>query len=189
MSENNWIDDDDVEVPLFLGKYEGERNEEGERHGMAKAFLPNGDLFEGHYENGKRHGAGKYVFSAGNGVRYEGHYSKGKRHGQGVMYYPDGSIYDGTWSEGLRSGKGKYKYANGDVYEGNWKNGKRNGLGTYTYQEKGMTFTGNWINGVFEGEGKVSTETYIFQGHFREEQPTGTGRFVFPAVGCQQVRH
>ena len=39
-----------------LKEYEGDRNEEGERHGNGKAVLPNGDTYEGQYEKGKRHG-------------------------------------------------------------------------------------------------------------------------------------
>ncbi len=38
--------------------YEGERDSgSGARHGVGKATLPNGDTYEGHYDNGKRHGA------------------------------------------------------------------------------------------------------------------------------------
>ena len=40
--------------------YEGERNERDERHGHGKATLPNGDTYEGMYENGKRNGHGTY---------------------------------------------------------------------------------------------------------------------------------
>ena len=36
--------------------YEGERNDAGERHGQGKATLPNGDVYEGSYEKGQRHG-------------------------------------------------------------------------------------------------------------------------------------
>ena len=36
--------------------YEGDRNDSGERHGQGKATLPNGDVYEGSYENGQRHG-------------------------------------------------------------------------------------------------------------------------------------
>lgn len=39
-----------------LQEYEGARNENGERHGLGKARLPNGDTYEGSYEFGKRHG-------------------------------------------------------------------------------------------------------------------------------------
>ena len=43
--------------PTFkLQSYEGERNEAGERHGQGKAILPNGDVYEGRYQNGQRHG-------------------------------------------------------------------------------------------------------------------------------------
>jgi len=39
-----------------LKEYEGDRNEAGERHGQGKAVLPNGDTYQGTYENGKRCG-------------------------------------------------------------------------------------------------------------------------------------
>lgn len=56
-------DDDDEETPDHnLGTYEGERNEKKERHGTGKAILPNGDIYEGGYENGKRHGYGIYKY-------------------------------------------------------------------------------------------------------------------------------
>ena len=42
----------DDEAGPYLGEYEGERNEEGERHGEAKATLPNGDKYHGSYEHG-----------------------------------------------------------------------------------------------------------------------------------------
>ena len=50
------------EISLFLGEYEGERNEKDERHGFGRALLPNGDEYEGDYKNGKRNGSGKYTF-------------------------------------------------------------------------------------------------------------------------------
>ena len=41
----------------FLSQtYEGERNEANERHGKGLATLPNGDVYDGYYANGKRHG-------------------------------------------------------------------------------------------------------------------------------------
>ncbi|XP_047232309.1 radial spoke head 1 homolog isoform X3 [Girardinichthys multiradiatus] len=77
-----------------LGSYEGERNEAGERHGVGKALLPNGDTYQGGYKNGKRHGhQGTYCFK--NGARYDGEYSQNKKHGQGTFYYPDRSKYEG----------------------------------------------------------------------------------------------
>jgi len=40
----------------ILKEYEGERNELGERHGTGRAVLPNGDIYEGKYAHGQRHG-------------------------------------------------------------------------------------------------------------------------------------
>lgn len=37
-------------------EYEGDRNEADERHGVGRAVLVNGDIYQGNYENGKRHG-------------------------------------------------------------------------------------------------------------------------------------
>ncbi len=53
-NRTDWFND------LYLKEYEGERNELNERHGLGKAKLPNGDTYEGYYQNGKRHGQGTY---------------------------------------------------------------------------------------------------------------------------------
>ena len=54
-------DEEEEDQPLNLGTYEGERNEKEERHGRGKAILPNGDIYEGEYLEGKRHGFGNYT--------------------------------------------------------------------------------------------------------------------------------
>ena len=41
---------------VLIKEYEGERNELGERHGTGRAVLPNGDIYEGKYAHGQRHG-------------------------------------------------------------------------------------------------------------------------------------
>lgn len=45
-----------------MKEYEGERNEADERHGVGRAVLANGDIYQGHYKNGKRHGKVSVVF-------------------------------------------------------------------------------------------------------------------------------
>lgn len=75
-----------------LGVYEGERNENGERHGDGKTLLPNGDMYVGQYRNGLRHGKGVYVFR--NGARYNGDWRHGQKYGQGIFWYPDGTRYE-----------------------------------------------------------------------------------------------
>ncbi|CAF0773252.1 unnamed protein product [Adineta ricciae] len=178
-----------------LGTYEGDRNENDERHGFGKAILPNGDTYEGQYENGKRHGTGTYRFS--NGARYvgeievpwsfletvcpfeSGEYQKHKRHGRGTFHYPDGSKYDGEWNENIREGHGTYTYPNNDTYEGEWKNNQRYGKGTYTYATTKAQYIGTWIEGKRQGPGEMQFAQYRYIGKFHENYPKGKGRFVF----------
>ena len=48
----------DVRQPGY--KFEGEYNEKNQRHGHGHAEFHNGDVYDGLYENGKRHGRGVY---------------------------------------------------------------------------------------------------------------------------------
>ena len=43
-------------VRCFFQEYVGERNKTGERHGVGKAQLKNGDTYDGHYKYGRRDG-------------------------------------------------------------------------------------------------------------------------------------
>lgn len=174
----------DDEAGPYLGVYEGDRNDELERHGEGKATLPNGDVYEGSYEHGLRHGQGVYKFdSTGTGARYVGEYHRGKRNGQGKMYYPDGSIYDGQWADNQRNGHGVYTYANGDVYTGTWVNNLRHGQGSYTYasaSHKGTVFNGTWTNGKADGAGQLTHgEHHKYQGSWSDDVMQGPGKFVF----------
>lgn len=81
-------------IRLIPQVYEGERNENGERHGNGKTLLPNGDMYIGQYCNGLRYGKGIYVFK--NGARYNGDWRDGQKYGQGIFWYPDGTRYEGT---------------------------------------------------------------------------------------------
>lgn len=49
-------------IEIYIGRYIGERNEKEERHGQGAAQLPNGDVYEGQYQDGQRQGYGKYTF-------------------------------------------------------------------------------------------------------------------------------
>ena len=68
-----------------------------------------------------------------NGAVYNGDWQEGKRHGQGTQKWPDGSKYEGEWQDDKANGYGKLMHADGDVYKGEWKNDKANGKGTYMH--------------------------------------------------------
>lgn len=181
-SDEETLPDDDG-LP-YLGEYDGERNELDERHGFGRAKLPNGDTYEGYYENGKRHGQGVYRFK--NGARYTGHYVEGKKNGEGVFLYPDGSKYEGGWINDLRTGLGTYTYPNGDTYEGEWGQGSRHGHGVYTYKETGSRYDGRWFHGKMQDEGHLIHSNHRYVGNFEENKPRGRGKYVFDS-GCEQI--
>ncbi|OAF71302.1 Radial spoke head 1 [Intoshia linei] len=168
----------------YLGEYEGERNQKDERHGRGKAILPNGDTYEGDYENGQRNGTGIYKFK--NGARYTGEWLRNKKHGTGTFAFPDGSKYEGSWSEDQRNGIGKYYYVNGDIYDGEWLNHERSGQGSYTNAKTESTYIGVFHEGKMSGMGEVVYGTYKFIGSFKENKPEGKGKFVF-ANQCVQT--
>ncbi|KAH9279836.1 Radial spoke head 1 -like protein [Echinococcus granulosus] len=182
MSEGD-IEEEEDEV--YLGVYEGGRNEKGERHGFGKTILPNHDTYEGMYENGLRNGKGYYLFK--NGARYLGEYLDNHKHGQGTFYYPDGSRYEGYWVDDKRNGYGTYYYINGDKYEGEWRDHLRHGKGTYTFAATGCKFVGVWRDGLMDGSGEVINPKYRFLGTWRKGQLFGEGKYVFDKLNCQQT--
>ena len=55
---------------------------------------------------------------------YEGGFKDGKRHGEGKITWPDGSTYEGGWVNGEKHGTGTYTWPDGSKYVGGFKNGK-----------------------------------------------------------------
>jgi len=60
--------------------YTGERSSQGEAHGQGTQTWPNGDRYEGTWQDGKRHGTGRSTLA--NGEKYVGQYVNDKRHGK-----------------------------------------------------------------------------------------------------------
>ncbi|XP_032681944.1 radial spoke head 1 homolog isoform X2 [Odontomachus brunneus] len=173
-----------------LGVYQGERNENNERHGSGKALLPNGDVYVGQYRHGLRHGKGVYAFK--NGARYNGDWRQGHKYGQGIFWYPDGTRYEGEWKHDAKHGFGVYFYANNDIYEGSWKEDLRHGMGTYLYADTGAKFMGTWMKDRMEGPGQLVHLRHRFHGFWKSnleedekleaaaEAPSSPGTGVLP---------
>lgn len=51
---------------------------------------------------------------------YNGFFENGRRHGAGIMEYSNGGVYIGEWSRNLRDGKGRFENA-GKIFSGNFK--------------------------------------------------------------------
>ena len=60
--------------------------------------MPNGAVYEGEFQTGKKTGKAKY--SDPSGVVYEGDFVDGQREGYGKYTNPDGSVaHEGQWSK------------------------------------------------------------------------------------------
>ena len=75
------------------------------RNGVGVYWFANGDVYEGHWINGKRHGPGKLFFLSLYTFSLEklklAHFNNVA--GQ-MMFEADGNILNGTWFEGVRHG-------------------------------------------------------------------------------------
>ena len=156
--------------------------------------FPDGDIYEGEFKNGKRHGKGIYTFADGekhigefkndtlngrgisffiSGNKYEGEFKNGKRHGRGVFTFANGEKYTGEYINGKRNGRGIVIFPNGDNYEGEYKNGKRNGEGIYTFANGAKPKEGVWKDGKFLYSkliNKQSTQKTMLSLEFQKEK-------------------
>lgn len=132
--------EEDADLP---DSYEGEFKE-GVRSGYGKYVYPNGDVYEGGWENNVKHGNGTLTYSSkAPGAEEDAEEEEGapKR----------GGVYTGGFVNGARHGDGSFEYSNGDVYSGQWADGKKHGKGHYIFKADGTSFRGEWANGQCVG--------------------------------------
>ena len=79
-------------------------------------MFPNGDTYEGEWENDKASGQG--TFTRPNGNRFEGRYRDDKSNGWGVYTFSNGDRYEGQWRDGMKTGNGTITWADGRRFEG-----------------------------------------------------------------------
>ncbi len=60
----------------------------------------NGDIYEGNWQAGLKHGRGKYQWK--NGVVFQGNFWLDKREGEGVLFYPNNKRVEGYWRNDVR---------------------------------------------------------------------------------------
>ena len=102
-------------------------------NGNGKLAWPNGDIYEGHFQNGLIHGKGKFTWA--NGDIYQGQYKDAQRHGWGKLSWANGDVYEGQYQDDQWNGNGKLTLDNGDVYEGQFENGQKHGNGKFTWAD------------------------------------------------------
>jgi len=151
-----------------------------------------GEIYEGGWYYGMRHGKGVCVYS--DGLMYEGSWVMGKEHGKGLLMTGDRQvIYTGDWLEGNMHGFGTYTFGNGDRYSGDWREGSRHGKGDYTFQN-GCKYSGEWKDNRRSGRGMfVWTDGSYYSGDWELAQRHGRGKlelangFVYDGMWSRNV--
>jgi hypothetical protein len=83
-------------------KYQGDFNEDGERHGYGIYKSKNGNEYRGEWQNNKREGLG--VVKIGNGDVFEGQFDNNRKNGIGVYHYIDGECDLSRYKDDQRVG-------------------------------------------------------------------------------------
>ncbi|KAF4691945.1 hypothetical protein FOZ60_014432 [Perkinsus olseni] len=129
-------------------------------NGRGRAVYANGEVYDGVFDEGVRHGEGTYWYI--NGDVYTGQFQENEKHGVGRLVYTGkkvvvhpsvGARIMEQFKEGQKHGQGTYKFDNGDVYSGDWCKGQKHGSGTYVYKDGGLRYTGDFKENKPYGEG------------------------------------
>jgi len=85
---------------------------ENKKCGFGIQHYPNGDKYEGGWENNMRNGHGTLWILEGKKLRreYTGEWENDKKSGKGTMYFKNEDRYDGFWVNDLPHGEGRMIY-------------------------------------------------------------------------------
>ena len=79
----------------------------GVMQGKGKYTWADGSSYVGGFQNGLKHGFGRWQKSDNQPCNYyEGEYINGSKHGEGEFHWSNGSYYKGDWKEGKQNGSG-----------------------------------------------------------------------------------
>ncbi|CAD7960971.1 unnamed protein product [Amoebophrya sp. A25] len=176
------------------------------RNTFARVEYGNGDVYEGEFRDGFRHGTGTYHFSKTPGTRYEGQFVKDEFEGHGVYFYEGGTVYrgqwyasykhgkgvfvnpaekteyDGDWCEGFRHGRGKMTSPD-FTYHGEFEHDNINGSGSMVYTSTGISYDGEFQDNVRHGRGILNSENENYNGEWRDDKKNGQGVQKIKGVG------
>ena len=127
---------------------------DGKRHGQWVLRFASGGVEEGPYVDGKRHG--QWVLRKANGDVGEGPYVDGKEHGQWVLRAANGDVGEGPYVDGKAHGQWVGRTADGDVAEGPVVDGKKHGPWVERFAD-GKVREGTFVDGKQRGQWKILT--------------------------------
>ncbi len=170
---------------------------------------PNGERFEGHFQNNLRTGEGTHYFADGT-VKFRGSFLDDQYNGECEEFLPGGeTLFKGFFEQDrcLR-GEGTFPFED-EEYTGHIENGCRSGRGEVKYPSGKVKYRGGFQNNLFEGDGEEFDENGVlryaggfsgglyngyglqyapygdlqYEGHWNQGKRTGEGKLYAPD-GC-----
>jgi len=158
-------------------RYEGEF-EDGLFNGEGTYYYANGDRYDGEFRDDMKHGRGILKFA--NGDQYNGEFANDRMNGAGTMIYASRNKYVGEFRNGMRLGRGVLTFPNGDRYEGEFQDDVRQGRGTYSFSD-GSVYAGEFKNGRRDGKGRyVYPDGSVYDGEFKDGRKHGYAECIYP---------
>ena len=178
---NKYINENGI---IYIGLFKN-----GKLNGKGIKYLKNENnipiIYKGDFIDGLKKGEG--IEENENG-KYEGHFENDKKNGKGKYYFNTGDFYEGDFNDNLFNGKGHFKWnKNGNEYIGEYTNGIMNGEGLYKWNDK-QYYKGQYKNGIKEGKGEIKyADGKKFICEFKNGKPNGIGIFVDPKGNEKEV--
>ncbi|XP_069554738.1 alsin isoform X1 [Brachyistius frenatus] len=166
----------------------------GLEDGYGECVLPNKalnkpDSYYGQWKEGKINGFGKYKYASGE--VYEGCFCDGQRHGYGMLSSGklarnSSSVFIGHWVHDRKTGYGVYDdITRGEKYMGLWLEDQRHGSAVVVTQY-GLYYEGTFRENKMTGPGLlVSEDDTFFHGEFSDDWTvSGKGVLSFANSDC-----
>lgn len=174
-------------------EYTGELDQNGKPTDRGELKYPNGCVYDGEFNDGKRNGFGKLVFKDGGFAFGSWEHDKPQPSWEWKILYPNKDQYFGTILVDkkpredlemkcfLRNGNGEFHYVLQKVkYFGGWLNDKREGYGVCLFGKSGEKYYGEWKDDLFNGFGTlVYRDGTVYQGMFSNGMKNKKGTLYF----------
>ena len=136
-------------------------------HGKGKLYYnDSGDIYDGVFKNGLKHGHGEYQYY--NGDKYIGEFYQNEMHGKGTYKSVNGYTYIGTFFLGSLVGKTEMYNINEElIFQGDFLNSVPHGFGIY-YSNNKIVYVGNWKQNFFDGYGMLFNNDDYSYGIFNQ---------------------